>query len=893
MTNDNRQAQPGLRSGAKLGPYEILAPIGAGGMGEVYQAKDTRLDRTVAIKVLPSHLAENPDLKQRFEREARAVSSLNHPHICTLYEFDTQVGTDFLVMEYIEGETLAEKLTKGALPLDKTLEYAIQIADGLDKAHRAGIVHRDLKPGNIMLTKLGIKILDFGLAKFQQETAESDNSEELTRQKPLTDAGSILGTVQYMAPEQLEGQEADVRTDIFAFGALLYQMLTGRRAFEGKSQASVITAIMSVDPPALCSLQPTTPPVLDWVTKRCLEKDPDERWQSAKDLTAHLKLIGEGGAQAGAPTPVAVTRTRRSRLMWGVAGLLVGAIATGFTVWSLVRPVSPPPTRLAVVVPEAHSLFRGGGLALSPDGRDLVYVGWGDDVGQLVWRSLDQLEGAPIPGTEGARYPFFSPDSKWIAFFTDRLLKKVSLAGGSSVTICDAVGARGSGSWGPNDNIVFSGFSGLFEVSASGGVPRAITSSENEASNYRDPDILPGGRAVLFTTGHSNADARIVAKSLETGEQRTLVDGIHPRYVPTGHIVFIREGLIWAVPFDLDRLELSGTPMPVLEGLQAGFLHSTRFAVSGDGSLVYFPEGSDENTRLIWVDRHGREILPVGPPGLYMNPELSPDEKQVAVHRIDPESENPDIWLIELEHDISTRFTFDRGTDLAFLWSPDGARIVFNSNRDGGVYKLYEKPTSGAGDAELLLDSNESIGPFDWSTDGRFIIYFRGSTRDIHVLPMFGDRRPFSFLETEFDEYQAKLSPNGRWIAYASDESGKNEIYVRGFPSAAGKWQVSIEGGVQPRWSGDGKELFYIAPGQRLMAVAVKGETELEIGTPTTLFETRMWSPTTIAGVRAQYDVADNGQRFLFNWRDRPATSQIHIVLNWFDELKRLVPAEN
>jgi serine/threonine-protein kinase len=623
-----------------LGPYEILAPIGAGGMGEVYKAKDTRLDRTVAIKVLPSHLADNPDLKQRFEREARAVSSLNHPHICTLYEFDTQDGTDFLVMEYIEGESLADRLKKGALPLDQALRHAIEIADALDKAHRQGVVHRDLKPGNIMLTKSGAKLLDFGLAKLKSSEPGQEGSVLSalpTEEKPLTEKGSILGTFQYMAPEQLEGKESDARTDIFAFGAVLYEMVTRKKAFEGKSQASLISAIMTANPPPISKLQSMSPRVLDHVIQRCLAKDPDRRWQTAADLMLELEWIGEGASPAGVSEPL-TARPSRSRLAWGiVAGLMVGAIVTGITVWNVTRPgerapLPLPMTRFAVDLPATDQLDTVG-IALSEDGRDLVYIGTRNGVTQLYRRSLDQLEAVPIGGTEDAEYPFFSPDGKWVGFFADGKLKKVSLAGGPAVTLCDA-GYRFGASWGRDDVIVFAHREspGLMQVPASGGAPEYITTPENEQSSHRWLDILPGGNAVLFTVFTGNlANARIEVQSLETGERRLLLNGAHPRYAPTGHIVFARVDSLWAVPFDADQLKVTGLPNPILDGVQVNSGGLANFALAGNGSLVYVPGKTQANNRLVWVDREGNVTPLTEKRGRYRYPRLSPDGQRLAV----------------------------------------------------------------------------------------------------------------------------------------------------------------------------------------------------------------------------------------------------------------------
>ena len=665
-----------LAAGTYLGPYEIISPLGAGGMGEVYKATDTRLDRTVAIKVLPEHVADDPDLRQRFEREAKTISSLNHPHICTLYDIghaprsgvgrgdptseaasrgagvpaSDEVGTDFLVMEYLEGETLAQRLTKGALPLDQALRYAIEVADALDKAHRKGITHRDLKPGNIMITKAGTKLLDFGLAKLRDpKTTGLSVSQRPTESASLTGEGTILGTLQYMAPEQLEGREADARTDIFAFGAMVYEMATGKKAFEGRSQASLIGAILKDDPPPISSLQSMTPPPLDHIVKTCLAKDPDDRWQTAGDVGRQVKWIIEGGSQSG--VAVAVVPAARQRagwrpaLPWMLSALVVSSLITGVAVWSAMRPGPPPPrpaTRFAVALPSTDQLGVSGvsGLALSPDGRNLVYRALRDGIFQLYRREMDQLEAVPIRGTEGAQFPFLSPDGESVGFFADGALKKVSLAGGLAVTLCDVPGPRMDASWGPDDTIVFAyaGAPGLMKVSAAGGVAEPVTTvdADQGEAGHRWLDVFPDGKAVLFTVWSTSlGDARIAVRSLETGEQRVLVDGTSPRYAPTGHIIFGRDGSLWAVPFDVDALEVTGPITPVLEGVQINPGGLAQFTLAGDGSLAYVPGtvgGLLEGT-LVWVNRDGREVEPIADEPLlfprYLR--LSPDGRRLAL----------------------------------------------------------------------------------------------------------------------------------------------------------------------------------------------------------------------------------------------------------------------
>ena len=652
-----------LTSGTRLGPYEILSLIGKGGMGEVYKAKDTRLDRTVAIKVLPEHFAESPERKARFEREAKAISQLNHPHICTLYDVGEQDGIDYLVMEYIEGETLAERLKKGPLPIDKALEYGIQIADGLDKAHGAGIVHRDLKPGNAMLTKSGVKLLDFGLAgRVHNRSGDSDESSP-TEARPLTEEGAVLGTFQYMSPEQLEGKEADPRADIFAFGALLYEMVSGRKAFEGKSQASLISSIMTSEPSPLSTLRHAPPPALDHVIRKCLVKDADDRAASARGLMLDLQWIAAGGAES----PVeAIPALPRASLFTALAlGVLVGAGAVGLAVWSLGGDASVGPTRLSIRIPDDHRLDFNKELAFSPDGRDLVYVAAEDGVRRLYRRSLSAQAPVPLSGTEGARAPFFSPDGEWIGFFDGTALKRVALDGGQSVTVTAILADMPSGaSWGVDDTILFSVFGGqgIVKVPAGGGEPEILVEGAVR------PDHVPGSDAVLFERDH-----QILVRAMRTGEERVLIEGDGPRYVAGGHIAFYREGSLWAVPFDAKRLRLAGPAVELRADLyQRESQASLAYEVSRGGYLAFTPPGTDNVTQLVWLDREGEETEAFRQTGSFLNPELSPDGARVAVAKLDPESENRDIWIIDFRRNLSSRFTFDPASDFSSVWSPGG-----------------------------------------------------------------------------------------------------------------------------------------------------------------------------------------------------------------------------
>ena len=699
-----------LAPGTRLGPYEILAPLGAGGMGEVYCAKDTRLNRTVAIKVLPAHSVDNPEQRLRLEREARAIATLTHPHICTLYDVGHQDGIDYLVMEYLDGETLATRLAKGPLPLEHVLSYAIEIADALEKAHRAGIVHRDLKPGNVMLTKAGTKLLDFGLAKTMRTRAPGFGDGSMqgpvvtdlpTSPASLTAKGMILGTLQYMAPEQLEGKDTDARTDTFALGSLIYEMTTGKKAFTGASQASLIAAILDSTPPAISTLHPMTPPALDHVVKICLAKDPDERWQSAGDVRRELTWILEVGSQAGLGVPSGTRRTTRDRVAGMAVGLLVGAAALGALVWSLPRsnPSTPRPIIHAVILlppPQSIRVVGVSVIAISPAGTHVLYATPGSGDERLHVRALDQPTATPIPGTEGATTPFFSPDGQWVGFEVANTLKKVSLSGGQPTTICKLIAGSGShgASWGADDTIVFNTGPGLSRVSAVGGTPQILTIPDRarREKTHRYPEVLPGGKAVIFMAANADItsfdDARIEVLSLETGARRVLIEGaMYARYAPTGHLVYARAGALFAVPFDLARLEVTGTAVHLLDGVAtAPEGGAAQFVFSQGGSLVYVPGGSTQvDHTLLWVDRQGKAQPISGRRHPFWDLALSPDGRRLAVA---VSRANDEIWMYDLERDAFSRLAFGWNNEGPVVWTPDGARIAFGSDRTG-VLNLY------------------------------------------------------------------------------------------------------------------------------------------------------------------------------------------------------------
>ena len=892
-----------LSPGTKLGPYQIIAPLGAGGMGEVYKAQDTRLERTVAIKILPSHLSDDAELRERFEREARAVSSLNHPHICTLHDIGREGDVAFLVMEHIEGETLAERLKKGPLPLTEGLRYAGEIADALDKAHRQGVVHRDLKPGNIMLTRSGAKLLDFGLAKVAGSASTPDVatlSSLPTEQKSLTAAGAILGTFQYMAPEQLEGGDIDARTDIFALGAVIYEMVTGKKAFEGKSQASLIGAIMTGEPPPMSEVQPLSPAGLEHVIKTCLSKDPDKRWQSAGDVARELEWIAGTGSQAGVAVSVA-RAPRREPLAWGVAGLMAGVVATALaaSIFFGSPTVSKHVARFAIQL-AASETWVPGGLALSPEGSRLAYIATSENGQRLYLRRIDQLEATPLQGTDGATSPFFAPDGRWVGFAADNKLQKVSVDGGLPLTLCDSPPLRGA-SWGEDDVIVFGTTNtmeeGLFQVPAGGGTAQVLTrlnSDEGEFS-HRWPQVLPGGKAVLFTIRKGRGDS-VAVLSRQTGEIHTLIEnGLQGRYVSTGHLVYAQAGQLLAVPFDIGRLQVSGDPVPLVEDVP-----NEEFSVSGDGTLVY-PSGlpaGDPETELLWVDRHGAARPLTDKPGRYSESRLSPDGRRL-VFSILRQGFDYDIWVLELARGTVTRLTFGEGNESVPIWTPDGTRVTFSSGRSGR-WNSFSVPADGSGEAVQLTESQFITTAASWSPDGKVLAVQQlrpGTGMDIGVLRPEEGGEPDIFIGTPFNEGQPIFSPDGRWLAYTSDESGQEEVYVRAFPGPGGKWQISTEGGGNPLWARNGRELFY-RNGEKVMVAGVSTDAEFSPSAPALLFE----QPFVLRAFHVQellnYDVTPDGREFVMirpvegDEGESVPPTELHVVLNWFEELKARVPTE-
>ncbi len=904
-----------LESGTRLGPYEILASLGTGGMGEVYKARDTRLDRTVAIKVLPRHLSASSESRQRFEREARTISQLSHPHICALYDVGHQDGTDYLVMEYLEGQTLAERLARGPLPFDQTLRCGVEIADALDKAHRNGIVHRDLKPGNVMLTTSGVKLLDFGLAKaFERPLDAAGREQAAAGQHPkakdaltalptvvgspaLTQEGTILGTFQYMAPEQLEGREADARTDIFALGAVFYEMATGRKAFAGASQASLISSIMTSEPQPISQAQPFSPPALDRIVAVCLAKDPDARWQTAHDVRLQLDWLARGGS-ASAALPAAPAKPRRSRetVAWAVAALaLVAALWTRLD--STRRPApAAAPIRFSVW-PPANTAFETvgpanvGPVTVSPDGRHLVFSASGTDGLRQLWlQPLDSLSARPLPGTENGSFPFWSPDSRAVAFFSFGELRKVEISGGPTVTVCAAPDGRG-GSWSRDGVIVFAPgpFGPLYRVLAGGGASEPATriDATHLVTTHRWPHFLPDGRHFLYYAGsHASTglpNNTVFLGSLDSKESRPLFQARSDAVYSSGHLLFAQATTLLARRFDAKRLVLAGEAFPVAEGVRYDdLLTCALYSASETGTLAYHGGGT-ELSRLVWLDRTGKQIGSVGAPGRYSRPRLSPDGRRLAIEVRDPG--NADIWMHDLSRGLATRFTFDPAEDRTPIWTPDGSSLFF-SRRNGNALEFYLKPAAGSG-AERMLASIKVIGEVnDRTSDGRSVIlqtFGVGSNAawDLSILSI-ADGKLTTLRSTPFSETAGAFSPDGRWIAYFSNESGRFEVYVQPFPGPGGRWQVSGAGGETPKWRSDGRELYYVAPGGRLMAVEVKTGESFEAGPPRFLFQTKL---RRLPG--PQYDPSPDGQRFLVNLSEEDRSLPATVVLNWTAGVKR------
>jgi Tol biopolymer transport system component len=893
-----------LTCDTRLGPYEILGPAGSGAMGEVYRARDTRLSRTVAIKVLPSNVSEDRAYTARLQREARAISSLNHPHICTLHDIGHENGIDFLVMEYVEGETLAKRLEKGPLPLTESLRYAIEILEGLEHAHSHGILHCDLKPSNILVTKSGAKLLDFGVATIQKREPAGRSTDQGCPEDTmsLVAEDGMYGTIHYMAPERLEGQPASASTDLFAFGAVLYEMVTGRKAFDGRDRGEIMAAILTSEPIAVSQVRANLPPLLDHLIARCLARHPDDRWQAAHDVRFELQWILEQGSRTASSSSHSGRWTAKRTL-----GMIVGTALVAVMIVLVARvfapaAVEPQTMRFAVSPPEETTFSTAQGakwMDVSPDGRWLVFSALRPNgQGQLWIRGLDSTTARPLAGTEEGQNAFWSADSRFLAFSAEGQLKKIDVSGGVPQTLCAIPTrvARG-GTWNREGVLLFAPATagpsvgphsfqgGLLRVSAAGGMTIPVTNLDatREEVIHGWPQFLPDGRHFLYRIrSHNDAYTGIYLGSIDEPTQRVQLVNVdsNPMY-SSGHLLFGRGGTLFAQPFDARRARLADEPIPIVEQVvQNPSTGQLSAGVSETGILAYFEAGPQQ---LVWIDRSGRELGRLGPAGVYRGFSLSSNGDHVAVSLLDRRTGTESIWIIDAHTNQPRRLTFESARDFAPTFSSDGMRIAFTSDPGGHRY-LSEVGADGS-QPQRITPPAEGI-PTHWSRDGRFVVFGRltlGTNSDIWVVPMTGDRKPFAFLQTAFSEREGQLSPDGRWMAYESDESGigRSEVYVRPFPSGGGKWQISVGGGRTPKWRGDGHELFYLAPDGALMARVVRSESEFAaVGPPRMLFT------TTLKGLPGlgvgQYDVTADGQRFLFLAPVRSlASPPITIVVNW------------
>ena len=864
-------------------------------MGEVYQARDMELGREVAVKVLPSSFSADRTRLHRFQQEACAAGALNHPNVLIVHDIGAHDGSPYVVSELLEGETLRRRIGGTPLGQRRAIDYALQIANGLAVAHEKGIIHRDLKPDNIFVTNDGrVKILDFGLAKLTQLDGNQSQTDVPTRRVD-TDPGVVMGTVGYMSPEQLKGHQVDQRSDIFSFGAILYEMLSGRRAFHGESAAETMSAILKEDPPELSDTNRTVSPALERLVTHCLEKNPESRFHSARDLAFALDALSGTSSSFDKTTPVAMPSIRsgtRERFMWitAVAFLLIALL--GLLFWNFRRAPQQARTMRFFISPAEQTSFTGS--EISPDGSRMI-IGVRESTGKaLLWvRSLDSLTMYPLSGTEGGMYPFWSPDSRSIAFYAEGKLKKIDVSGGPAQTLCDA-GVGSGGTWSANGVIVFSPdtASSLYRISSSGGLQERITTLDEtrQEVSHKHPQFLPDQKHFLFLAQSARAEnSAIYIGALDSKEIKLVVNTrARARYMPPGYLLFLRDRTLMAQSFDANQLTLAGEPFPLAE--HVGFnavLGNAAFSVSENGSFTYMT-GSIGGGQPGLYSRDGKRISSVGPPGEYFNLYLSPDEKRVAVAVSDPQTGARDVSLLDIASGTPTRFTFSLSEDFLPVWSPDGTRIVFSSDREGPG-NLYQKSASGAGNEELLFQSTERKWPGDWSRDGRFIICTNRSPTtkdDLWVLPMTGDQKPFLYLQSLNNEDHPRFSPDGRFVAYTSDERGKWEVYVQTFPASGGKWIVSVNGGAQPRWRRDGKELFFIAPDRKMMAADVKLEGSVfEAGVPKVLFQTNVVS---YPNPRNVYDVSADGQRFIIvTPPEETSSTPIIVVANWTTDLKR------
>jgi Tol biopolymer transport system component/predicted Ser/Thr protein kinase len=874
--------------GQTIGHYKITAKLGEGGMGEVFLAEDTKLDRKVALKFLPAHMSVQDDVKARFIQEAKAASALNHPNVCTIYDILEADGRIFIAMEYVDGQTLRDK--RGTLSEKQTLEIAAQVADGLAAAHEKGIVHRDIKSENIMLRKDGIpQIMDFGLAKLRGVSR-------------LTKEGSTLGTVGYMSPEQALGHDVDHRSDLFSFGVVLYELLTGELPFKGGHEAAIMYEIVNVDATPPSAVKPDTDPELDRIVLECLQKEPSERYQGAREIAKDLRRFkrdsGRKTASRIAPAGsviksraagTAVASGKTSRLPWLLVGLLAAAVLVLLKFQLSRQPHSQEVMRANLALPEGASDYLGRGLALSPDGRELAFVATDSATGSrhICLRSLDAFDSRPISGTERGAMPFWSPDGRQIGFFVDGKLKTVPVLGGAPVTICDEVTSPRGGTWAPDNTILFTPTqaSVVHRVSASGGKPAPITHLDSTAGDrtHRWPHMLPDGDHFLFyarTYAISGGDDDAVCiGSLSNGTVKRLFRNKSQVVYSAGHLLFVRGGMLMAQRFDATALELGGDPFRVADkpSYTARFSYGD-FTASSDGRLIYSVGAVETTTQILIVGRDGKVEDTVGVPADYFGTRVSPDFSRILLAVQDQETMNVDLWLQDLARDIRTRLTFERGADQLGAWSPDGTQIAFLTEYNGyGAIEIMS-PEGTQGMTKLLVDSAASPAPSSWSADGLYLLYDRrtNTSSDVYMILLNANHEPVPLLATDFNEGQGTVSPNGRWMAYQSDESGRAEVYLTSFPTPGRKWQVSSSGGLAPLWRRDGRELYYRGRENSLMVTdVIEAEGGVRLMGPRALFP--LSSGSTLDGVDT------DGSRFVVRELLNVGKSQINLISNWLD----------
>ena len=900
----------GLAAGTKLGPYEVVAPLGTGGMGEVYRALDTRIDRNVAVKILPAHLSERLEARERFEREARAISQLSHANICQLYDLGQQDGIHYIVMEFLEGETLASRLAKGRLPIEQVLRYGAEIAEGLDQAHRSGVVHRDLKPGNIMLTRAGAKLMDFGLAKTVASVTPQSYGSSATLTSadvshPLTAEGTVMGTFQYMSPEQIEGKEADPRSDIFSFGAVLYEMASGRRAFDGKSQLSVASAILEREPEPISVVQPMAPPALQHVVQGALMKDPEARWQSAGDIGRQLRWIRSPESSASAARPSLPHPRSRERLLWASLALALLGLLIWFAVFArphprVVRAYLTPPT-------DATFDFMGdfsGPPVLSPDGARVAFAARGVKEGNSIWvRRLDSATAEKLAGTEGAYSIFWSGDGRFLGFFADSKLKKISASGGPVTMLTEAPNARG-GAWNQDNVILYTPDyrDALFKISGGGGTPVPVTKIDPaKHSTHRWPTFLPDGKHFLFfATNHAGGrveDNGIYYGSLDSSESKLVLASDAAALYSSGYLLFHQQTALVAQKFDPTHGTLSGDPVTLATDVQhdGGTFH-TVFTVANEGVLLYQPGSSTVgDTELVWMDRSGKLLGHVAERTSYKGGSLSPDGKRLAVTLGDPSS---NIWIFDLERSTRTRLTFDGASHRMPSWSADGERVVFNSQSGATAMSgstLHAKPANGGGQDEMLLSRKDASGSPaslfwpQWSRDGRYLVYLEQSGptgATVWAVPTAGDGKPFAVVKPESASgkvVHVRLSPDSHWLAYSAIDGNAEEVYVTSFPEGNGRWQISGEGGTFPVWRRDGREIYFLGLDATLHATQVNTQdNRFEVGNSQSLFAMR-----NVFAMGEPFDVSPDGKRFLVFNQPEGSSSPMLLVLNWATELNK------